>query len=153
MLYEVGHSDQVIDSEKEGGYNDAPPGWREITPKELASRTHYGSRLPDTIEFRQFILPETKDAERPVYQDVNLQRFYDGTGVAIVMNFWGGQRYGDDGWEKGVHVRFFAFGCDHDRRELSYTECHKRGIRHEGKCWHVHECRKCGHIEGHDSSD
>ena len=152
-LHSVEPSDTVLDEKEHGGFNDAPPGWREITPKELASQTHYGSRIPDSIEFRQFILPEDKDAERSTVQNVHLLRYYDGTGVSIVTSFWGGQRYGDDGWEKEQHLRFFAFGCAHESKELSYDECKKRGIYHAGRCWHVWECKKCGHVEGYDSSD
>ena len=152
MLMKVVHSDEVVDTKKDGGYNDAPPGWREITPKELA-RSHYADRDPDSIEFRQFILPEDKDADRVTIQNVRLLRYYDGTGISIVTSFWGGQKYGNDGWEKEQHVRFFAFGCAHERKELSYDECKERGIYHAGRCWHVWECQKCGHTEGHDSSD
>jgi hypothetical protein len=151
-LYDVGHSDTVLDEKEHGGQGEAPPGWREITPKELA-QSNYGTYMPDSIEFRQFILPEDKDADRATVQGVNLLRFYDGTGIAIVTNFWGGQRYGNDGWKKEQHVRFFAFGCDHEYKELSYAECQEQGIRHEGMCWHVNKCQKCGHVESRDSSD
>jgi hypothetical protein len=136
-----------------GGYNDAPPGWREVTEEGFA-KSLFDTYDPAMIENRQFVLPEDEGHDGATYQSVKLFWYYDGTGVAIVTNFWGGQRYRkDDGWEKGQHVRFFLFGCEHEYRELGADECRERGIRHEGMCWHVSLCEKCGHVESRDSSD
>ena len=121
---------------KWGGYNDVPPGWRKISQKELVQRTHFRSYSPEFTEFRQMIV----DPNKPMV-DAHLQFYWDGTGVGIVSDYW-----------KGT-VTFYAFGCDHDYREMGQDECRKHGIQHFGRCWHVSECTKCGNINAVDSSD
>jgi hypothetical protein len=44
--------------------------------------------------------------------------------------------------------------CVHDfSRVLSIRECAERNIPHNGACWHVYECVKCGKTMAQDSSD
>ena len=43
--------------------------------------------------------------------------------------------------------------CVHGMVELSQDVCRERGISHYGMCWHVTECKKCGHVSAYDSSD
>lgn len=41
----------------------------------------------------------------------------------------------------------------HDYKGLSQEKCRERGILHFGRCYHVSECVRCGHIHAVDSSD
>ena len=66
---------------------------------------------------------------------------YDGTGVLMDWDFWAGK------------VLYWAFGCEHEYRELSMRECADRGIYHAGRCWHVRRCTKCEHVDSVDTSD
>jgi hypothetical protein len=43
--------------------------------------------------------------------------------------------------------------CIHEFVEISYQEAKALGVRHEGRCWHVTKCTKCGATQSHDSSD
>lgn len=46
-----------------------------------------------------------------------------------------------------------AAACMHKgSRELSVSECRKRGIVHHGNCWHTYECPTCSKIHAYDSS-
>lgn len=50
-------------------------------------------------------------------------------------------------------VQYFRIGCDHEYQELSQRTCRERNLFHGGRCYHVNECTKCGHIWSYDSSD
>lgn len=105
---------------------DVPKDWREITEKEFAQG-----------QFRIFTW--VKGIENRF--NGTLFWFYDGTGVAICTDYWGGK------------VKYYAFGCDHKYVELLPEECKIRGIEHLGRCYHVDECQKCKRISTRDSSD
>lgn len=116
------------------GYNEAPQKWRSITEEEFAKSLFFQYN-PELIEDRA-ILQDDKPALM-----AKLFWFHDDTGIGMVNDFWGGK------------VQYFAFGCDHDYKELSAKECVKRGIYHGGQCYHVTECAKCKRINAVDSSD
>lgn len=138
------------EAESAGKGNTAPVGWRKITEKEFA-QSKFFSYSPDHMEYRQ--LTRTQDGgpvahqttrygdTHPVMVAAHMFWFYDGTGVALGNDWWGGT------------VQYYAFGCQHEYTELGAKECRERGITHWGRCWHVYECSKCGHIDAHDSSD
>lgn len=122
-----------------GSGNDAPPGWEEISVKELVQKTLFSSYNPEVIDYRQILRVEGKPL--PTMLPAKLLIYHDGTGVGIVCDYWG---------EK---VTYYRFGCRHEYHELSYDDCCSRGIYHAGRCYHVSECSKCGHINAADSSD
>lgn len=73
--------------------------------------------------------------------------FFDGTAEALI---WTGQ----GAWNNKTFIsNVIQFGCKHDYRQLSFQECREREIRHKGNCWHVAECKVCGHIYSYDTSD
>ena len=57
-----------------------------------------------------------------------------------------------NGWGY-VHPDSTSATCIHDFVGVSEDECNRRGITHHGRCWHVYECKHCGQITSHDSSD
>jgi len=125
-------------------YNTFPVGWREVTEKEYAQ---YGTTyIPEYIETRQMFRVKDDDVTgrdnflTNKIMSATLFWFRDKTGWAIVPNFWEGS------------IRYFRFGCDHEYKELSMSESAKRGVHHFGNCYHVRECKKCGHIYAYDSS-
>jgi hypothetical protein len=126
-----------------GRFNDAPPGWREVTEQEMGPRLFRFCVVKH--EFRQVRPPEPPSAEpswayKP-YVQAYLHFWPDGTGYAVS---WDSQ---------AAKVRWYMFGCDHAYRELSQAECCKRGIYHAGYSYHVTKCSKCGDIGGYDSGD
>lgn len=134
--------------------NAFPSGWRELTPLEFA-RSQFGSYTPEFEEYRQMIPGD--DEKREAYLTYNTNRktwerqmmavrlyyFADSTGVAILTSYWNTEK----------PLRFFAFGCAHDYREMGQDECAKRNLYHAGRCYHVYECKKCNDIMSQDSSD
>ena len=122
-----------------GGYNDAPPNFKEITEADFASSKFF-VYSPVEQDFRQIIMKGLDGRE--VYTDIRLYIFHDGTGVGIVADQHAGK------------VRYFQFGvCEHKYRELSAAESRKKGVEHWGMCWHVYQCDKCGDMTSADSSD
>lgn len=131
---------------KHGHFNEMPKPWREATYHEYARQR--GCCSPSYFESRN-VLEQAEDGV--TIGNVTIEWFHN-TGFAVRMpNKW----HCESG--RGVvydePIRYFKIGCDHDNRELSQQECQKRGIKHMGRCWHVVECTKCGHIESYDSSD
>ena len=132
-----------------GGYNDFPPGWRQISEEEFAKSAFFtyspqfadSRQMNNPPELMRVQNPEQRPHARPVSVSATLHFMHDGTGFALVRDSWAGK------------VAFFAFGCDHKYVELSQAECRKRDISHMGRCWHVNECTECGHIHAYDSSD
>jgi len=118
-----------------GGYNDPPPGLRFVSQDEVLNRLQTYS--PDYIIDRQVL---GFGPGRQGFLGLTLFYYsYDRTGVGFGMDQVGGRVW-------------VAFGCKHVLRELSQTECRKRGIEHCGRFWHVYECQRCGHIESVDTS-
>jgi len=128
----------MIDTQKFGGYNDAPPNMIELTEKEWV-QSGYFSREPVFKEFRQFIIKSLNG--RDTYHNFNLHYMDENSGFAITHEFYEGK------------VRVFKFGCDHKYKELCYKECIDKGITHFGGCYHVNECENCGHVLSYDSGD
>lgn len=120
--------------------NSLPWGWRSITDKELIQDTLWTNGPSDAQQFRQ--VPLKGNDGKEVYHSVNLFFYADGTGVAMVTDYW-----------TAPHVRWYAFGCVHEYKELSADESRARGLYHAGSCWHVNECSKCGCVSSVDSSD
>lgn len=127
---------------KLGGFNDFPPGWREITQKEFVNSDFFifgflykelRQMLPDQGLYYPEGLP------RPV--SATLYHFQGGGGVAMVPDH-----------SKGT-VSYFAFGCKHSYQTLTQEVARERGIPHFGNCYHVNECTKCGNIFSYDSGD
>jgi hypothetical protein len=136
-----------------GEVNDKPPGWREITAKELA-KGYYATYDPLRVEHRSILLPHVRRDGSPctMYSGVTLYWFWDGSGVAIECVHWGVEM--DKPEDERTYMRYYAFElCDHDYRELSVSEARKKGHYHAGMCWHVHVCKKCGQVMSYDSSD
>lgn len=125
------------------GFNDFPLGWREVSVSEYAqwgqtySPTHYESR-----QMMYEVLPDLKTRHKTKeLVSATLEWHKDGTGWAIVTDYW------------KETIKFYRFGCDHDYKELSVDDADKRGIYHARRCYHVVECKKCGHVMSYDSSD
>jgi hypothetical protein len=130
---------EIYSEEKYGGYNDAPPNWREITMEEFA-RSEWFTYSPVAYEHRQFIIPDLEGKD--IYHSVAMFYMQGGSGFAFTNEYWENK------------VRIFRFDlCVHDYHGLSQEECRKRGIYHAGMCYHVMECAKCGQIYAYDSSD
>lgn len=126
-----------------GPHNEVPTGFREITEEEF-SKSYFFHYTPEEHEFRQFVIPDPEGKHRygNCVKGVHLYRFFDGTGIALVSEYWEGK------------VRYFKFGCQHDYSvTLSPEECRSRNIPHYGNCYHVYECSKCKHVLAQDSSD
>lgn len=100
--------------EKWGKYNDAPPGWREITEADFVKGMFF-THDPQKIEFRQLMNAEIRSEDGAPLIDARLYFFHDGTGVALMSDFWAGK------------LRYFAFGCDHKWREVYGDEARKLG--------------------------
>lgn len=122
-----------------GSYNEAPRGWREISEKEFAQGMFF-SYNPEYRETRQMHRPKGGNHWGKMLA-ATLFFFWDGTGVAMGHDYWKGK------------VIYYAFGCHHTYRELSFDQCRERGLQHMGRCWHVNECTTCGQIWSYDSSD
>jgi len=141
MVTSIGHHD--IDKAPDGtGFNDPPVGLREVTEKDFAQSMFF-TYSPMGIESRQIFTDKFYEDERgrKVILSLTIFWMHDETGVCMSNNYWDGK------------IRYFLCGCDHDYQELSWQECKERGIRHEGRCWHVTECKTCKNISAHDSSD
>lgn len=125
--------------EKYGGYNDAPPNFKEITEAEFAQSMFF-TYAPNATEHRQILIDP--DDSRKECLGITLYYFFDGNGFGIAHDYW------------GKKVRYFRFkACEHEYKSLSPKEAHAKGILHFGRCYHVGECKKCGHIHSYDSSD
>lgn len=119
---------------KWGGYNDAPVGFREVTPAEFVD-SRASIYAADLYEIRQIW-----DMKSPA---LSVQMFFmpDRTGWAMMPD------------RHSRRVRYFLFGCEHRYRELSMAECRERGVYHAGRCYHVRLCERCGYISAVDTSD
>ena len=126
---------------KFGGYNDVPPGWREITEAEFVKGPFF-SQCVEKTEFRQLVHAEIKGERGWWLINAHLYFFHDGTGVALMDDNLAGK------------LRFFAFGCDHKYREVHGNELQELGFKGlMGGCDHALYCDKCKHKMVVDSSD
>jgi hypothetical protein len=126
--------------EKFGEHNDVPPGWREI-PEEEFVRSYFFRYSPEKVEHRQLVNANIKCEKGRPLVDARLYFFHDGTGVAMMQDFWAGK------------LRYFAFGCAHKYQEVHGETARNLGFRFTGNCQHAHICEKCGHRYMVDSSD
>lgn len=123
-----------------GGYNDTPPGWREISEKEFVQGQFFRSS-PEKTEFRQLMRGNVTSERGTSLLNARLYFFHDGTGVAMMDDHWAGK------------IRFFAFGCDHKYQEVHGQTARDLGFGFTGNCQHAYICEKCGHKYMTDSSD
>ena len=135
--------DKIVSSDVkvpvEGGYNDVPPGFRELTEKEFAQSAFF-MYSPVGMFFRQ-IDPKNISSEEKYFLSVHFYHFHDGRGFGLAHDFWAGK------------VRYFAYGCSHKYRAVSQKDARARGIAHFGMCYHVYQCEVCGRLKSEDSSD
>lgn len=117
-----------------------PLGWREIDTNTYHRRL-LGYSLTAVMHVQFMSDYEGNRLDRTIA--AHLYLYWDGTGIACEYYY----KNQDD-----CGPRFYAFGCDHDYREVYPSECKARGINHYGNCWHVYECEDCGHIKSEDSS-
>jgi len=96
---------------------------------------HMAVYNPVYIDFRQ-VYSEGKDHR---LFNTQLFFFYNRAFAVIVLS---------DG-----STQVFRIGCSHSWIELDEETCRKRGIPHEGMCYHVYECPSCKTIRIEDSSD
>lgn len=133
------------------GYNDAPAGWRRITEEYLARNTQWGRYTPDRIDYKQITRVNGEETGECI--SCHLFYFWDGTGVACEMDYWG---YKHEWVGKGKnkkyvrtpteHVRWYAFGCEHEYVEFERPRPPFSGI-------HKERCKKCGNVWVYDTSD
>ena len=124
-----------------GNYNNLPTPNKEVTVDEFISTHAYYS--PNNIEFRQIRFGER-------IQNTHIYWFHDKAFAIAWPNRWTLKE------NKMIYtepVRYYRIGCDHEFKELTRDECRARNIPHEGRCWHVVECPKCGQMDAYDSSD
>ena len=133
---------------KGGNFNTAPLNWRKVKQTDLNRMFFFYN--PDFIENRQLFTDyngkkfyETNrfGQKVPKYIDVRMYWYFDGTG------------YAEEFHADTNKISYYMFGCDHDYEELSSEMCKRIGVKHEGMCFHVYHCNKCGHIYTTDSSD
>lgn len=134
--YSLSRSEAEAHHSKWGGRNEYPPGWRKLSEAEFA-QSNFFSHAPDLVEYRQMLKDRSPNLREPMPDhavSAHLQFLWDGTGYAIVNDFW------------GKKVSFYAFGCDHDYEgDPDYKP--------DGACMHGYRCKKCGHKWVVDSSD
>lgn len=119
------------------GEHRPPAGFREISERAFAESRFFTHQFIRT-EYRQLYFKDGRYAYA-----VRLFYFADHTGVAMTDR--SRQGYGK--------VRFFAFGCEHDYRELTEDEARDRHLPfYSGLCCHNLYCDKCGHYDQFDST-
>lgn len=127
---------------------EAPKGWRPISLEEL-TLSHFNNQLPSLIENRQFNWYDEKEPYGKIRVHATLYWYPDNTGVAFHKEWVYDPKTREGQWE----MRFFAFGCKHQFKELSQKECHARNMPHYGNCWHTHECQLCKRTMSYSSDD
>lgn len=122
-----------------GHFNQLPTPYKKVDISEYWElRSCYS---PEMCEFRQVVLPLTIDKQRRYHQNLHIEWFHD-CGYGIVYP----SRNRDE-------ILVLRIGCEHDLEEISPDECHRLGIYHGGRCYHVRKCTKCGYVNAVDSSD
>lgn len=108
-----------------GGYNDFPPGWREVAETDF-------TRDPSVDHFHPF--QEARQMRVPGTAMLTARLFFHVSGTS-------GHAVARD-WQAG-RMRYFRFGCAHRR------------VTHENPamCQHVYHCQDCGWRWEVDSSD
>ena len=133
--------DEILAHEKKWGrFNDAPPGFKEITAEQFA-QSGFFTWCKTAQEFRQiYLTPEQqKDMLAPVPHGLSITMFYmnHDCHFAVASDYY------------GKKVRYFTFAdCYHDWREISAKEAGKPAFN----CYHYCKCSKCGASHEYDSS-
>jgi len=125
---------------KWGRFNDAPPGFKEITAEQFA-QSGFFTWCKIGQEFRQIILTDEqqKSMLSPIGHCFAITMFY--------MNHDAHFAIGHDYW--GKKVRYFTFAdCYHNWIEISAKEAGKPAMN----CYHYCKCSKCGASHEYDSS-
>jgi hypothetical protein len=122
-----------------GGFNDVPEGFREISEKDFVQGDFF--RYPfERYEFRQIFKAGLMDENGHSMYNVKLFFLPDGTGVGMMDDHWAGK------------IRYFAFGCDHQYRDVYGQEAKDLGLMTGGSL-RAYVCDLCGHKMVQDSSD
>lgn len=121
-----------------GGYNEFPPGWREINKRTFAKSDFftYSAKL---IQYRQMLRYIDGTSSGVAAVSTHLYWMQDNTGYALVNDYW-----------KGT-IKYFAFGCKHQHDD-PIEELKRRNIQ-LFDMQHAHFCKKCGWLGVYDSSD
>ena len=136
--------------EQWGGFNDFPPGWREIDSAEFAKTICH--HTPSLVEYRQMQNRHEDHLVSAVF--AQLMFFDNNTGVAVES------QYGPSApalySEYKYTARFYAFGCNHvyegiDQKTLNTIKGFERHTLF--RTMRAHRCTLCGHIRITDSSD
>lgn len=123
---------------KWGRFNDAPPGFMEITAEQFATGGFF-TWCKVAQEFRQISVENIDQSKMlaPVKYFLGVTMFYMNHGPHFAM-----ARYDD-------RVRYFQFAdCYHDWKEISAKEAGKPAFN----CYHYCKCSKCGASYEYDSS-
>lgn len=124
---------------KWGRFNDAPPGFKEITAEQFA-QSGFFTWVKVGQEFRQVCrgVDQTKMlTPLPEMQAITMFYMNHGEHFAIAQDYW------------GKKVRYFTFAdCYHDWKEISAKEAGKPAFN----CYHYCKCTKCGASYEYDSS-
>lgn len=133
----------ALDLSQFGGYNDFPPGWRQITDAEFARKMTLYSF--DHQEHRQMHAKDAHYTESAMKG--RLFFFWDGTGVAVVSK---SVRDETKGFGYKDVAEFYAFGCDHEYESIAWD---RETMGPQFRCNHASKCKKCGQVWVVDSSD
>ena len=140
---------EYADDKIYGHCNGALPNMKEITEKDFARSTFF-SYTPEYIGYRQIssesmlaagLTPDKTQNGRPTITRCQFYVFYNGTGIGMSHDYWGGK------------VRYFSFAvCDHVYRDPNETDF-ANGCPRPARCFHVSVCTKCDFVSVVDSSD
>ena len=116
-------------------FNAAPPGFREISLKEFVQNTNFFRYSPECIEHRQICHGEWyEQSGRKTMLGVTIYWYWDGTGVALHGDYWGGRFDNGTDNKDGKHFRVFACGCDHQYEHFSNDGHCLNTYRRLGRC-------------------
>lgn len=118
------HLPALLLDQLETPYHKVYDGWREITESQFVKSGFFTFHI-QAMQYKSIAI-EPQHGQWATRAFL----FSDGTGVALVQDYWGGK------------LRYFAFGCDHDWQ-----------IENIGRCLHKHTCRLCNCTMEIDSSD
>lgn len=134
-LYDLTPEERTAHEAVYGNQNQFPPGWREVTDGEIATQSTGAHYTPQMVEFRQMLPNGRLVPGGPAAVSATLYHFHDGTGHAIVYDYW------------GKRIRWFRFErCVHTWRSVSRPASPRSGL-------HTDECTKCGYQNSYDTSD
>lgn len=121
-------------------FNKTPDNWREISEEEFV-KGNFFLYAPQRTEFRQLTKAGVKAESGGSLINAQLYFFHDETGVAMMDDHWAGK------------IRFFAFGCAHEWKEIPHVEARNHGLRPVDSFDHAYRCEKCGATKMVNTSD